>query len=112
MDIPAEIQALAAPLFYLSESDAPWEIFLLDAAQAWPPQVQARHANATEVAEVTPEWLLRNQDQGHQALLTRLREALSPLCAFRAGEIEIAIFLVGQTADGQVMGLQSRAVET
>jgi hypothetical protein len=45
-------------------------------------------------------------------LLDSIESNLSEVKVFRMGEVEIAIYIVGKTPDGDIVGLKTHAVET
>ena len=47
-----------------------------------------------------------------RSLLTVLKEYLTDLKVFKVGEVEIDIYIVGRTADGDWAGVMTTAVET
>lgn len=48
----------------------------------------------------------------YQALLQTIESNLSEIQVFRVGEIEIAIYIIGKTTTGDVIGLKTLSVET
>jgi Nuclease A inhibitor-like protein len=45
-------------------------------------------------------------------LLQTIDANLSEILVYRIGEIDIAIYIVGKTSDGDLVGLKTRSVET
>jgi Nuclease A inhibitor-like protein len=54
---------------------------------------------------------LVNVDRYRQLLKT-IETDLSDIKVFRIGEVEVTIYIVGKTADGDPIGLRTRSVET
>jgi len=123
--------ALLADLYYPSESDEPIEFI------AWPPEALPalspdcllQHLGLpadTPVREQSPDefWepVLRVEDwyeEEEKAVVERFREVQTALTrevaaprAFRIGEIEIDVYLLGQRPDGSWAGLKTRVVQT
>jgi hypothetical protein len=48
----------------------------------------------------------------YKALLQSIESSLSEVQVFRVGEIEIAIYIVGKTATGDIIGLKTYSTET
>jgi hypothetical protein len=48
----------------------------------------------------------------YKALLQSIESSLSEVQVFRVGEIEIAVYIVGKTATGDVIGLKTYSTET
>jgi len=55
------------------------------------------------------EWAIA---QRYQQLVCWLKENLTNLQVYRCGDVEVDIYILGQTADGTRLGLQTRAIET
>jgi hypothetical protein len=54
----------------------------------------------------------KNTVRKYRHLLTVLKEHLSDLKVFKVGEVEIDIYIVGQTPEGDWAGVMTTAVET
>jgi hypothetical protein len=105
-------------LLYPSESDEPIEVFVWDRKEA-----DAKSAIAAQVAkdalvqEVDLADFFREletSDGGqqfknlHRILIT----TLTGVRGYRAGEVEVQIYLIGRTPDGKWAGLHTISVET
>jgi hypothetical protein len=81
------------------------------ATQATVVDVDAFFAPATQIqAGDGPEE--RAIAQRYQQLVQWLKAHLTNLTVYRQGDREIDIYILGQTPEGQIMGLQTRAIET
>jgi hypothetical protein len=118
---------LAEGLLFMSETDAPLTYYEPDPERSrhWPPSTGGQFLQligedpGTHVEKLAPEKFfgdLRpgNEDREDQvATLQRtMTEELKNLEGFRVGEIQIAIFVMGQDDSGKVAGLRTLSVET
>jgi len=118
---------LAENLLFMSETDAPLEYFelSLDKSRQWPPSTGGQFLSmigedaAKHLEKLAPEKFFRNLRQGNEdsegqvaAIEKAMAEELRNLAGFRVGEIEIAIFVLGQDDSGKVCGLKTLSVET
>ena len=114
-----ELQAAAKDLLFPSESDAPIEAF------AWPggagaPDEAALRANAgieegAPVERITLAQLAKTIPKESRAEFKPLLDALGKLkgtTVFKVGEVNVAVYVVGRTADGQFVGIKTEVVET
>lgn len=125
------LEAAAEGLLYTSESDRPFEWFLLPGGAAgWPYSVDefarraalaagpleergldrffAPHIENTDPADTQTQALRPRYEALKEALRTELREVR----VFRAGKIEVQCFVVGDDGAGSLAGLRTVAVET
>lgn len=125
----AELRAAVEGLLLMSETDHPLEVVCWDGAQAITPEFLRREAGKGEDAPVEevgaadvfraaasePEWKgaeeLRTARR-FQALVRLLEENLQGLTAYRVGEIDIRVFVVGRDREGNWLGVTTRLVET
>ncbi|MFP4007030.1 MAG: nuclease A inhibitor family protein [Spirulinaceae cyanobacterium] len=128
-DLAAKLQQATAGLFWPSETDAGFEVV------TWPDLDQITTESLRDRLNLDPETPILIQDfydffqpvtqeqawhnaeeraerERYQALVQFLSEKLSNIQIFRVGEVEIDIYILGQTTHDQVMGLQTQAVET
>jgi hypothetical protein len=114
-----ELQAAAMDLLFPSETDAPIEAF------AWPgasgaPDEEVLRANVeieegTPIEETTLARLTKTIPSELRADFKPLLDALGKLkdtTVFKVGEVNIAVYVVGRTADGQYAGIKTEVVET
>ncbi len=130
--VPALTNAIA-DLFWISETDAPFDIIqwpdktladnLLDASKLrqW---LDLPENIATETCELEPFFAIATEPQDwhgeeekaiakrYKALVKLLTTSLNQCQVFRFGTINIEIYIVGQTTDKLWLGLHTQAVET
>jgi hypothetical protein len=116
-------------LLLMSESDYPFEVVRWDGSEQLSPDYLRRAAGAdaaTKVEETTVEELFRipagEQEwkgeseiasaRRYQRLQHLLTENLEALKVYRMGEINIGVYVVGRSADGNWLGVSTRVVET
>lgn len=115
-----ELNAAVKGLLYQSETDAPLEAFAWPGA-AGPPDEAAVRANtgAADEAPVEKQTLaaftrtIAEESRGDYApLFALLRNKLKGVAVFKVGEVNIDVYIVGRTTDGQYAGVKTKAVET
>lgn len=125
----AELKELTEGLLFMSEADYPFEIVYLEKGREPEPQYLRELAGAAADAPVEsktveaffraatsePEWK-RGQDlvmaRRFQSLVRVLKENLSELKAYRIGAINMPVFILGKSGEGNWIGLSTRVVET
>jgi hypothetical protein len=132
-DLSHRIAAAADGLLFSSESDRPFEPFVLPAARvtAWPPDARhfarmlgadaeepaaeqgvdaffRRHIELVEPADEAAWRILPRYD----ALKRLLQQELRELRVFRIGRVQVRCYVVGLDPAGNVVGLQTVAIET
>ncbi|CAN5760049.1 hypothetical protein BH23GEM3_BH23GEM3_00380 [soil metagenome] len=126
-----ELGAAVRGLVYSSESDRPFDVFLLaGAAAAGPltPQGFAEiiGADSDEVGEETLDRFLSRHIEmvdpldaaawerlpRYDALKRLLRERLHDVRVFRIGSVQVRCFAVGRDAAGNLAGIETVAIET
>lgn len=130
-DITAILQTAIAHLQWVSESEYPFETFY------WSGQVVSeltdkklleltQHPTGTNVEtqdlDSFFEFVTQPQDwygdeeietmKKYQQLVATLKQYLSDLKVHQVGEIELDIYVVGQTPDKNLAGLVTKAIET
>ena len=125
-----ELQAAIKGLLYTSESDSPFEIVhwkkpnaILSSADllSFIGQSSGMPVENVGLGEFFHD-LIQDQDwhsaddkktvEQYRHLLTVLKEHLTDIRVFKVGEVEIDIYIVGRTADGDWAGIMTTAVET
>jgi hypothetical protein len=115
-----ELKDAAKGLLFPSETDAPIEAFVWPGA-ASPPDEAAVRANAkvakgTPVEKTTLPDLTRTIPEESRGdflpLFGVLAHHLSGTVVFKVGEVNIDVYIVGRTADGQYAGVKTQVVET
>ncbi|MCA1557837.1 MAG: nuclease A inhibitor family protein [Acidobacteria bacterium] len=124
-----ELEKAIAGLLFMSESDYPFSTFIwkgnvliteeylreqAGGATAAPVKAQSVeeffHAAAAE-----PDWKSESElamAKRYQALVRWLRENLSDFKVYRVGEIDIQVYLLGRSPEGNWIGVSTRVVET
>lgn len=119
---PQELQALQAAsegLFWMSESDYPFDVVHWQNAEATPfakkqlPSIELDYF-LRNVAEIK-DW--HNETQKtlvprYQALIQTFREHLQQPRVYRVGDTVVDAYLVGTLPDGSVGGLHTTLIET
>lgn len=124
-----ELKKATEGLLFMSEADYPFEIVRLEGATALNPQHLRELSGAVADAPVEsasveeffrsavsePGWKKGEelvQARRFQSLVRLLKESLSELQVYRVGEINMAVFILGKSASGNHIGLQTRSIET
>jgi Nuclease A inhibitor-like protein len=122
------LQQATVDLLWSSESDYPFEIVTWDRGVELTPTALFSNldddSSAIESMTLTDlfEPVLTIEDWYEAAelaqvnrytdLLHAIDANLAEVKVFRVGEIEIAIYIVGKTPDGDIIGLKTQAIET
>jgi hypothetical protein len=117
------LQKASAGLLYPSDSDEPFEAFSWGKASgSLAPAVVQKLAGAGPKEAMKQVALgdffknLTSDDcdnaEKYKALLKVVNEQLSGVKVFRFGDVEVEIYVVGKTKDGEWAGLKTKAVET
>ncbi|TCZ68619.1 nuclease A inhibitor family protein [Flaviaesturariibacter aridisoli] len=121
------LAAAADGLFFISETDAPFEAFQVEPGEdteaalrrlsgkekTAPVEIQEAgyfFRNHTRAPDPGPEADARAAR--FQALLRQLQQTLADLKVYRVGTIQVDAFLLGSLPDGTRGGLRTRLVET
>lgn len=127
--IKAEIRKICKGLFYISETDAPVDLFdLEDLPKQERKELQEKFeaAERSDDRQVTiddffqrpaaeKEWHTPSQKTAakkYRKLWKIFSDELSEPNVYRVGAIRIDIYVVGKTEDGSMIGIRTRAVET
>jgi len=123
------LQEATADLLYMSESDYPIEVVRLDGYEQLSPEYLRKAAgtdSSAGVVETTVEEFFRVpggeqewkdeaqlvEARKYQHLRTLLEENLTEIKAYRVGEINIGVYVVGRSSEGNLLGIATRVVET
>jgi len=110
-------------LLYLSETDEPFRRFEWKGG-AGPPTAKkvlelAKDDAGAEIQELALDEFLGDYAEGddenatkYQNLLKVLREHLSDIRVFKVGRVNLDVYVVGRTKEGDWAGVQTKAVET
>ncbi|MEG5087997.1 nuclease A inhibitor family protein [Microcoleus sp. AT9b-C2] len=127
--IATQLKQASKNLLFLSETDAPFEVV------TWPAQGELTPTKLLQLTEYPPDAPveLRTVDeffaiataeedwhdeeeretvQRFQNLVSILKQNLSQLQVYRVGSIEIDVYIVGVTQNGEWTGLSTKLVET
>jgi Nuclease A inhibitor-like protein len=123
-EIIIQLQQASADLLWLSESDYPFEIVSWDKGIELTSLALFKDAKAVEsssLAEffapalVVEDWYeaeeLATVDR-YKLLLQTIESNLTELQFFRIGSVEIDVYIIGKTPDGDMVGLKTTIVET
>jgi hypothetical protein len=127
--ILAELRRVVAGLWLLSESDYPFEVFRWDGSIELGPRFLCEAsglAGQTSVRELTLEeffgdagptrlWRAGAESgapEPDHLLLPLLKKSLNSLRVYKVGEINILVFVVGRSVEGNWLGVSTRVVET
>jgi hypothetical protein len=117
------LQKASAGLLYPSDADEPFEAFSWGKAggDLVPAVVQkfAGLGSGEAIKQVALGDFFKNltsddcdDAEKYKALLKVVNEQLSGVRVFRFGDVEVEIYLVGKTKDGEWAGLKTKSVET
>jgi hypothetical protein len=128
-EIIEELKKTTEGLLFMSEADYPFEIvhgegeaetgaqyFRELAGGSADAPVEVRSVDDFFRAAVSePAWKGEKElalAKRYQAIVRLLKENLNDLKVYRVGEINIAVYIVGRTGSGNLIGLSTRVVET
>lgn len=128
-ELAEELRAATDELLFMSESDYPFEIIRWSGSDELTPDYLRRVANVeaeSPVAEVTlsdffgtaageQDWKGEAElatARRYQSLVRLLEGELEEVRVYRVGEINIAVYVVGRSSEGNWLGVSTRAVET
>jgi hypothetical protein len=128
--ILAELERETAGLFFMSESDYPFQIVRWEGLTEITPQflleVTGQGADTPIIVQSVTDFFgggamaeQQSKDKrgavelkGYQSLVRLLEESLDDLRVYRVGKINIPVFIVGRSKTGNWLGLSTRVVET
>ena len=116
-------------LLYMSESDYPFEVISWNGSEQLSPGYLRRAVGTDSTATIEEttveeffrvpageqEWKDAAQLQlarKYQGLLKLLKENLKDIKVYRVDEINIGVYVVGRSAEGNWLGVSTRVVET
>lgn len=125
----ASLDTAIADLRWMSESDYPFEVIhwavsppltaakLLELTHHDPstPVETMDVASFFEVATTVQDWYGVAEQQAtnqYQALVELLQQTLQQIQVYRVGEITVDIYILGETSQGEIAGVATKAVET
>lgn len=124
-----ELERAVAGLWFVSEIDHPLEVFRWEGSVALTPEYLREAAGLPPVTRVEarsldqffrnavsePSWKSAEElkvAHRYQEVVRLLKENLEEPRAYRVGEMDIPVFVVGRSAEGNWLGLKTRVVET
>lgn len=124
-----ELKRITEGLLFMSEADYPFEIvYLKGEGEPDPRHLRERAGMAADAAVETgsvdeffraatsePEWKKGGElatARKYQSLVRLLKDNLNDLRVFRIGEINIPVYILGKSSEGNWIGLATRVVET
>lgn len=127
-EILEQLKRATDGLLFMSESEYPFSVFLWEITpEATPEKVsqQTNHPIDTpvkivgfddffQVATTEEDWHGEEEKKivkRFQSLVQMLKENLSNLQVYRLGEIEIDVYVVGETPTGNLAGIATKIVE-
>lgn len=118
-ELKGNISEASAGLIYISETDAAIEPFEGGAADAVTADNLLGQVGAAADSQVEErgfeeifERLIRLNGARFGVLKTELEQNLRDVKVFKVGRINVDIYIVGLDADGNLSGVQTKAVET
>jgi Nuclease A inhibitor-like protein len=125
-EIIDRLQQATTDLVWTSESDYPFEVITWSKDTELNPTALFKLPTDTAIATTTLEdfftpalttedWFgdeeVATVDRYHK-LVDAIASNLSDVMVFRVGEVEITVYIVGRTSDGNLVGLKTQVVET
>lgn len=124
-----ELKRLSEGLFIMSESDYPFEILYLDGKDGLSYERLRELAGSPSNAPIETRSLedfsrstiyyagVKDGPEARpvespESLFRLLKENLRELRVYRIGEINIPVYIIGQSAEGNWIGLSTRVIET
>src|SRR5687767_981308 len=109
----AQLKKESAGLLVMSESDYPFEVLKWDGSTEISPEFLRSLANEpaeSRVEEIPLEQFLASGP--FEQLERFLREHLTDLKVYKVGTINIPVYIVGKSPEGNWLGLSTRVVQT
>jgi Nuclease A inhibitor-like protein len=123
-----QLQQATADLLWMSESDYPFEVVTWERGIELNPTALFPEVTSDEIPVETvtltdffapaiaiEDWYAAEelaQVDRYKELLHAIESNLTEVQVFRVGEVDLTIYIVGKTADGDLVGLKTQAVET
>ena len=123
-----QLRQATADLLWLSESDYPFEVITWERGVEMTPKGLFAEVSEGDVAvEAIPladffagaisveDWYEAEelaQVDRYQRLLHTIESNLTEVQVFRLGEVDITVYIVGKTLDGDMVGLKTHVIET
>jgi Nuclease A inhibitor-like protein len=127
-EICDRLRQATADLLWMSESDYPFEVVTWERGIELNPKALFPEVKSDEIPVETvtltdffapaiaiEDWHEAEelaQVDRYKELLHAIESNLTEVQVFRVGEVEITIYIVGKTPDGELVGLKTQVVET
>jgi len=115
-EILAQLKEKTAGVYFLSESDYPFETVQWGAQDITEDFLRALPGEKPESAVETQTFETFYQKyagrENYGPTLDALRNNLTGLRVYRVGRINIGVYLIGKSEEGNWLGLSTRSVET
>jgi len=113
-EILAELRRATAGLLVMSESDYPFEMIRWDGKVPITPEYLCNISDKPEgspIQEIEVDNFF-NMSGRFRNLASLLKENLSDLKVYKVGTINIPVYIVGRSAEGNWVGLSTRLIQT
>lgn len=111
-EILQELRRASSGVFWLSESDYPFELIQWDGrAEITPEFIRGITGESTDSPIQMPDFDTFMSAQHHN-LANMLRANLSDLKVYKVGRINMPVYIVGRSPGANWLGLSTRVVET
>ena len=111
-EILEELGKASLGFFYMSESDYPFELIRWDSCSEITPEfIRSITGEPTDcpIQETDVNTFLSGR---YQKLAQPLKDNLSELKVYKVGRINMPVYIVGRSPEGNLIGLSTRVVET
>lgn len=126
MSVQTKFEGAATGLLMMSESDYPFTYFTANGAIIDDSLILslAEQPAGTVLEKVTIDHLLRNLTntasgsvnaqtaQKFSSLAAVLKQELTDLTVYRVGEVQVDVFIIGLSTEGNIAGMSTKLIET
>lgn len=112
--ICAELRSAAAGFLVMSESDYPLEVVIWDGKTPITPEYLCRICGKPDgsiVQETDLETFFGAKGK-FRKVVTAIKDNLADVKVYKVGEIDIPVFIVGRSQEGNWLGLSTRLIQT
>ena len=127
-EIIDRLKQATADLLWVSESDYPFEVITWERGVEMTPTALFKELTVTDLMIETmtladffapvltiEDWYEKEElatVDRYTDLVRSIESNLTEVQVFRLGEIEITVYIIGKTPDGDIVGLKTQSVET
>jgi len=115
-DLLKKLKRLARGLLYPSDTDAPLEAFVWEAASNTAAEVRRLSGEAAQkkcrAASLKSFFAQAKEVEGFAELAESLGQTLTGLKVYRFGAPDVNVYVVGKAPDGRLAGYKTLSVET